>query len=256
MDDTTENMSEPVLVTITFSHYCEKVRWALDRTGIAYRESGHLPIFHALAVRRAGGWRSVPALVTNDGVINDSTNILGWIDKRAPEGHLYGRSDAERREIERIEDLCDEQLGPHTRRWAYFYLLPMRDLTLRMTRDSAPKVEHAVMSVVFPVARKMMQRAMKITPKGAERSRQKIDEVFDEIAKLLADGRKFLVGDGLSAADITFASLAAVVVLPEQYAATLPRIDDLPAEARAGIRAWQEHPAGQFALRLFRDHRR
>lgn len=243
-------------MTITFSHYCEKARWALDRAGITYRESGHLPIFHALAVRRAGGWRSVPTLVTDEGVFNDSTNILGWIDKRAPQTHLYGRNQAERLEIERIEHLCDEQLGPHTRRWAYFHLLPQRDLLLRMTRDGAPKIEHAALTVLFPVARKMMQRAMKITAKGAERSRQKIDEVFTEVAKTLADGRTFLVGDGLSAADITFASLAAVVLLPEQYAATLPKVDDLPEDAQVHIRAWQEHPAGQFAMRMFRDHRR
>jgi glutathione S-transferase len=249
-------MSEPILVTITFSHYCEKARWALDRTGITYRESGHLPLFHMLAVRRAGGWRSVPALVTHTEVINDSTNILGWLDKRVPDAHLYGRNDAERREIERLEDLCDEQLGPHTRRWAYFHLLPKRDLTLRMARDGAPKTEHAMLRVLFPVARKMMQRAMKITPGGAERSRQKIDSVFAEIAKMLADGRKFLIGESLSAADITFASLAAVVLLPEQYAATLPRIEDLPAEAQVHIRGWREHPAGQFALRMFRDYRR
>lgn len=248
-------MAEPLLVTITFSHYCEKTRWALDRATIAYRESGHLPIFHALAVRRSGGWRSVPALVTDDGVINDSSNILGWIDKQAPHIHLYGRNAAEREEIEKLEDLCDEQLGPHTRRWAYFYLLPMRDLTLRMTRDKAPKIEHAALTVLFPIARKMMQRAMKITPKGAERSREKIEYVFAEVGKKLADGRKFLVGDGLSAADITFASLAAVVLLPEQYAATLPKLEDLPAEAQVHIRAWREHPAGEFALRMFRDHR-
>lgn len=249
-------MTDPLLVTITFSHYCEKARWALDHAGIAYRESGHLPIFHALAVRRRGGWRSVPALVTDEGTINDSTNILGWIDKRAPQLHLYGRNDAERNEIEKLEDLCDEHLGPHTRRWAYFYLLPMRDLMLRMTRDAAPKLEHAALTVLFPVARKMMRRAMKITPDGAERSRRKIDDVFATVGKKLADGRQFLVGDGLSAADITFASLAAVVVLPEQYAATLPKLEDLPADAQVHIRAWREHPAGQFALRVFRDHRR
>jgi glutathione S-transferase len=252
----TLTMSEPVLVTITFSHYCEKVRWALDHAQITYRESGHLPIFHVLAVRRAGGWRSVPALVTDEGVINDSSNILGWIDKHAPQAHLYGRNDAERLEIERIEHLCDEQLGPHTRRWGYFHILPRRDILLRITRDGAPKLEHAALTVLFPLARKMMQRAMKITPKSAERSRQKIDEVFTEVEKRLADGRQFLIGEGLSAADITFASLAAVVLLPEQYAATLPQAEELPDEAQIHIRAWRERPAGQFAMRMFRNHRR
>lgn len=249
-------MAAPILVTITFSHFCEKVRWALDLAKIDYRESGHLPIFHVLAVRRHGGWRSVPALVTDEGVINDSTNILGWIDKQTPHVHLYGRSSDDRREIERFEDLCDEQLGPHTRRWAYFYLLPMRDLTLRMTEEGAPPLEHAALRVVFPLARKMMRQTMKIDAKGAERSRKKIEEVFAEVEKRLSDGRKYLVGDGLSAADITFASLAAVVLLPEQYGAKLPDLEDLPEEAQVHIRAWREHPAGQFALRLFKEHRR
>jgi glutathione S-transferase len=249
-------MAEPILVTITFSHFCEKVRWALEHAKINYRQSGHLPIFHAFAVRRYGGKRSVPALVTDHGVINDSTNILGWIDKQAPDVHLYGQTPDERQEIERLEDLCDEQLGPHTRRWAYFYLLPLRDLLIRMTKAEAPKFEHAGLRVFFPVARMMMRYAMKITPEGAERSRQKIENVFAEVEKRLSDGRKFLVGDGLSAADITFASLAAVVLLPEQYGAQLPTIEDLPAEAQTQIRAWREHPAGQFALRMFRDHRR
>lgn len=249
-------MAEPVLVTITFSHFCEKVRWALDLSKITYRESGHLPIFHALAVRRYGGWRSVPALVTDEGVINDSTNILGWIDKQAPDLHLYGRTPEEREQIERFEDLCDEHLGPHTRRWAYFYLLPNRDLTLRMTKEESPAIEHAALRVVFPLARKMMRRAMKIDAKGAERSRQKIEEVFAEVQKRLSDGRKYLIGERLSAADITFASLAAVVLFPEQYGAKLPAIADLPDEAQVHIRAWREHPAGQFALRLFNEHRR
>lgn len=249
-------MAAPTLVTITFSHFCEKVRWALDHAKIDYRESGHLPIFHVLAVRRYGGWRSVPALVTDEGVINDSTNILGWIDKHASHVHLYGRSPDERREIERFEDFCDEQLGPHTRRWAYFYLLPNRDLTIEMTKEESPAFEHAALRVVFPLARKMMRRAMKIDEAGAARSLKKIEEVFADVEKRLADGRKYLVGEGLSAADITFASLAAVVLLPEQYGAKLPTLEDLPEEAQVHIRAWREHPAGQFALRLFKEHRR
>ena len=34
------------LITICFSHFNEKARWALDRFGVAYRESGYLPLLH------------------------------------------------------------------------------------------------------------------------------------------------------------------------------------------------------------------
>ena len=35
----------PTLITISFSHYCEKARWALDRCGIEFRERANLPLF-------------------------------------------------------------------------------------------------------------------------------------------------------------------------------------------------------------------
>src|SRR5690348_3529366 len=51
-----------VLVTIPFSHFCEKARWALDHARVAYREEGHGPGLHRLATRRAGGRHTVPVL--------------------------------------------------------------------------------------------------------------------------------------------------------------------------------------------------
>lgn len=249
-------MAAPLLVTITFSHYCEKARWALERAKITYRESAHLPVFHAPAVRRAGGKRATPILVTDEGVLCDSTDILKWADRRSPEAHLYGRNDEERREIEALEDLFDEDLGPHTRRWMYFFLLRQRETVIRLSQHGAPAFERLAMPLFFPVGRAIMRRVMRITPNGAERSLHKIEEVFGIVEKKLADGRRYLVGDSLSAADITFACLAGVVVLPPEYSAKLPSLDELPSEMTTRIRAWQAHPAGAFALRMFRDHRR
>ena len=69
------------LITIPFSHYCEKARWALERAGIEHTEDGHLPIFSSVVSRRAGAGRTVPALITADRkVLADSTDILRWCD--------------------------------------------------------------------------------------------------------------------------------------------------------------------------------
>ena len=249
-------MAAPLLITITFSHYCEKARWALERAKIPYAESGHLPVFHAFAVKRAGGKRATPILVTDKGLIEDSTNILHWADRAAPEAHLYGRTDAERKEIETLEEYFDVHLGPHTRRWMYFHILPRRDLALTLVNHGEPALERAAFPVFFPLARAIMRRAMRINAPGYERSAAKIEEVFSAVDKKLADGRSFLVGDTLTAADITFATLAAVIVLPPEYSVKLPDLSEFPAEMAQQIRTWQERPAGAFALRLFRDHRR
>ena len=75
------------LVTIPISHYCEKARWALERAGIPYREERHVQAIHRIAARRAGGGATVPVLVTPEGVLGESEEILVWIDQRTPPEH-------------------------------------------------------------------------------------------------------------------------------------------------------------------------
>jgi glutathione S-transferase len=78
------------LITIPMSHYCEKVRWALDRLGVAYREDRHLQLFHYAYALWRGRTVYVPVLVTPGGAIADSTRILQHLDRSAPEAlRLY-----------------------------------------------------------------------------------------------------------------------------------------------------------------------
>ena len=45
-----ENISEPHLVTIPYSHYCEVARWALDLSKTKYKEMNYMPGFHLKVV--------------------------------------------------------------------------------------------------------------------------------------------------------------------------------------------------------------
>jgi glutathione S-transferase len=247
----------PLLVTIAFSHFCEKARWALDHARIPHRESAHLPVFHVPAVRRAGGRRSTPALVTEDGVLADSSDILAWIDRRRPEIGLFGKTSAEQDEVSRPEDRFDEALGPHVRRWAYFHLLGDRTASLRLfdAQPGVPALERAAMRAAFPLVRGLMRRAMNIHAEGAERSRRHVDELFAEVSTRLADGRPYLVGDGPTAADLTFAALALPAVLPDHPVVRLRPLSALPPAAATQVEAWRATPAGRFATRMVREHR-
>jgi glutathione S-transferase len=250
-------MASPLLVTIAFSHFCDKARWALDRAGIAYRESAHLPVFHAIAALGAGGRRTVPVLVTDDGIFPDSTDILGWVDRQNPDLGLYGKTPEERREIAALEDHFDEDLGPHTRRWGYFYVLPYNALALGMCerQGDTPAWERRAMPYVFPLVRGFMLRAMGIDAESAARSLLQVEAVFDEVRDRLADGRRYLVGDAFTAADLTFAALAAPVLLPGEPFFRMPPLSALAEPAAERIRVFSAHPAGAFALRLAREHR-
>ncbi|HEY1833270.1 MAG TPA: glutathione S-transferase N-terminal domain-containing protein, partial [Solirubrobacteraceae bacterium] len=105
------------LITIPISHYCEKARWALDHARLAYVEEPHVQALHRLYARRAGGGLTVPVLVTPQGAIGDSADIIAWVDDRLePELKLLGATPEER---ERTQTLCsrfDEGLGPAGRR--------------------------------------------------------------------------------------------------------------------------------------------
>jgi glutathione S-transferase len=242
------------LITIPFSHYCEKARWALDRAGIAFTEEGHLPLLHFLPVRKAGGRRTVPVVVADGTVITDSTDIVAWADARAP-GSLLPPDPAAREAALQLEDDFDQQLGPATRRWAYFHILPRRDLLGSLVRVGVPRWETLAFSATRPLATRVIARGLKVDAAGAERSRKKIDDAFARVSALLADGRRFLAGDRFTVADLTFAALAAPVVLPPAYGFPMPAPTDFSVEPRALIDAWRASPAGQLALRLYETER-
>jgi glutathione S-transferase len=245
------------LITIPFSHFCEKARWALDRCDLPYEEDGHLPVFHYLPVLRAGGRRSVPVLIDGDRrertVVPDSTEILAWCDARCP-GALLPSDPRERADALSIEDDLDVHLGPATRRWGYFHVLPQPDADRYIVRG-VPRWERLALRPTRPLAVAFLTRSLKIDAAGAERSRAKIDEMFRAVGELLADGRRFLVGERFTVADLALAALAAPVLLPEQHPFAMPPLEDFSEEARAQITAWRETRAGQHALRMYREHR-
>src|ERR1700749_3255043 len=116
------------LVTIPISHFCEKARWALHRAGVPYVEQPHVQLIHIAAAGLAGGGRSVPDFVADDGEgIADSTDILRWADRRlAPDQRLYPAGALGDRGAA-LEDAFDEGFGPDGRLWLYHETLPVLD---------------------------------------------------------------------------------------------------------------------------------
>lgn len=241
------------LITIGASHYCEKARWVLSRARVPFVEEAHFPVFHYLASRRAGGGRTVPVLVTDSDVLLDSTDIVELADRHAG-GAIYGSGET-RREAKALEDTFDERLGPATRRIAYFHILDHKQLVLDAFGDGVPKLERVALSGTFPMARTFIRRGLNVTAEATRRSESRVDEIFDDVDARLADGRRFLTGDEFTAADLTFASLAAPVVLPPGYGAPLPPFDRVPQKYAEIVRRRRDTPAGQFALKLYEQER-
>jgi glutathione S-transferase len=243
----------PHLHSITVSHYCEKVRWALTRLQISYSEENHLPGFHMLANFKRGGSRTVPCLFTQEGTIPDSTDILHWLDKQvAPPLRLFPNG-ADREEVAALEQRFDLQLGPHTRRFIYFYLLQQPSLAQELLSQKGPANERRLLPLLWPGLTVMMRKSMNITEAASQRSLAKITAEFDFADQLLSDGRAYFCGNRFSAADLTFAALAAPVLAPAEYSVALPDINLLPDALKEQIVQFRKRPSGQKALEWFRE---
>jgi glutathione S-transferase len=245
------------LVTIPISHYCEKARWALDRAHVPYREERHVQGIHRIASRRAGGTGTVPVLVTPDGAIGESAQILEWADARQPQERRLFQSDPAARGRE--EALCvrfDEVLGPAGRRLIYVRMFAHpASLARRFNNAGVPRWEDLLTRAGWSRMQGVVAKALGIRPGVEVQDEETVFREFDHVAELLQDGRPFLLGERFGAADLTFASLCAPMLVPDRYGTPLPSPEELDEPTRELVLRARAHPAGEFALRVITQER-
>jgi glutathione S-transferase len=247
-------MTQRRLLTIPISHFCEKARWALERAGLPYREERHVQGVNRIVSRRAGGHGTLPVLVCEAGVLAESEAILRYADAHLPEARRLFPDRAPE-----VTTLCrelDAGLGPDGRRLMYAHMLPRKDFMLEFNDVGVPRWEDRMMRTLWPVVARWGARELEVRDDTLEQDRPRVLAAFDDVAARLQDGRPYLFGERFTAADLTFAALAAAVVVPPEYGTPLPQPEVLPEPVARDVARFREHPAGAFALRLFRDHRR
>ena len=132
-----------------------------------------------------------------------------------------------------LEDELDARLGPHGRRWMYDEMRGETALVERYGPTGVPAWQRAALPVAFPFVARVIDRYLDITPESVAESLEEVRAVYDSVASRLGDGRRFLLGDSFTAADLTFAALSAPLVLPPEYGVPLPLVDELPARMAA-----------------------
>jgi glutathione S-transferase len=159
-------------------------------------------------------------------------------------------------EVRALEDELDARLGPHGRRWMYDHMRGETTLISRYGPTGVPGWQRRAMPVAFPLVARVIDRYLDITPESVAESLEEVWAVFDSVAARLGDGRRFLMGDSFTAADLTFAALSAPLVLPAEYGVPLPTVEELPARMAGVVRELRAHPAGAYALAMYRTERR
>jgi glutathione S-transferase len=135
-------------------------------------------------------------------------------------------------------------------------MLPERKLMLSFNNVGVPRWEDRAMRIGWPVITRFAARELGITSGIEAEDEAVVWSELDYVGGLLADGRPYLCGDRFSAADLTFAALAAPAVVAPEYTVELPQPDALPPVARTLVGRARGHPAGRHALEMFKRHRR
>lgn len=246
-------MAKPVLYQFPVSHYCEKVRWALDHKKVDYEARNLLPLFHMPVIFRRTRQNKVPVLKLDGRYIADSATIIQTLEERFPSAPaLFPKDEAEREEALEWAAFADREIGPHMRRTAYYFLLDHPHLMFEILTEG----QNTVGRMAFRTSQRMVIRAMKegmgITERGYTRSRDRLIAALDRLDNALAD-RTYLVGERFSVADLTVAALLSPLALPPEAPFQFP--GEIPPELQQFLDEFAERPTVDWIRRMYREHR-
>ncbi|AIF46882.1 glutathione S-transferase family protein [Dyella japonica] len=231
------------LYQLRWSHYVEKVRWALDYKGLPWKAID-VVAYKKEEMRRFSCAQTVPLIHDTDTgtAISDSSPIIRYLDETYPERPLLSEDPAEREEAWQWMLRLDSTLGLFARRLGYTQLI--MECPQVLARLFMPEVCRGLFTrrgwrnLAAPVLGMMLIRRFRF-----DRNRQ--DRLYEQLESLLLslDERlkrmPFLLGHRFTAADITLASLLRPLRIVPHFSHH-PRLQ--------GLFAWQD--------RLFRSHGR
>jgi hypothetical protein len=269
------------LVTISYSHYNELARWALEADGsVPFEEHGYAPLQHALAALSirmpSSGARhlaasssfagakpsptALPALVLPSGaVLKDSWEVAA-ATRLAPIAPA-------------LLEVLDRELGVAARKMVYCLLLKPEHaarFTLMCTEGrhwAWRLLWHCGLGAVLRgelekkfcpgdapgLAACVAQLDALVAPEGA---------LAGALAAARRAGHPFLGGAALGQADIALCSIAALLVLPDEYGGAqrtmAPHFSYLlshDAQVRALVQRWRQTEVGAYVLDVYRRHR-
>jgi hypothetical protein len=199
-----------------------------------------------------GLWLSDRYCTTNE---QATWTLYGPVDKIS---HTVDRNADKYKEIVALEQRFGKTIGPATRIVAYHAVLPLFSSWVPMMTKNFGWAQAVFGILFYPVIRLLLTLVFKLSDKRVALARNRLEKEFDEVDNLLKDGRPFLCGDRLTAADISFASLASIVVgitHKDGYGAWMPSLDKFSQQHIQWANAMRARPSGQLILRLFKDNR-
>lgn len=204
-----------LLLQFSTSHYCRKARLALGYKQIPFRVKNLTPGLHALELKPLTGLTTVPVLLPEQAdqpnVVADSTQIFHFLETYCPQPPLGLTDEALNTEVWALEDWLDESIGIATR-FVYYYF----------RSGEGKSVNPSLLSqlIVQTVRWQYGIRAARV-----ELAASRLDCALEFLAQRWRE-QKYLVGDRLTAADLTATALLSPLALIPSYRRDYPWLFD------------------------------
>jgi glutathione S-transferase len=247
-------MSELTLITFPPSLDSEFGRFLLTHYGVRYREERHVMPFHLYFTLRRGRTVRFPLLYGGSLRLNTAKKMIDHFEPRAAaDRKLVPAGSAATMRTD--WGLFHQEYNTATTIFAYHHLLPHRSIMVGPLSDGALSWEVAAVERGYPFFEGMLRALLRPTEKRTASAFESIRGVLDKVDARLADGRRYLNGDRFTLSDMAFANASAPVVWPDTYGGAIPALADTPPGLRSAVEECRARPSGQFALRMYRDHR-
>ncbi|WP_266157194.1 glutathione S-transferase family protein [Dyella silvatica] len=231
------------LYKLHWSHYVEKVRWALDFKKLPWRGID-IVAFTKKEMRRFDCPQTVPLIhdTATRVAMSDSSPIIRYLDEAYPERGLFPADPVEREQVWQWMLRLDSTLGLYARRLGYTQLIMECPRALAQLFLSnvyrGVFARRGLRTVASPAIGMMLTIRFHFHRNRQDQVYEKLEALLLPVAqKIERDG--FLVGQQFSAADLTLASLLRPLRI-------VPHFSHHPQ--LQALFGWQE--------RLFREHDR
>ncbi|MDD9940615.1 MAG: glutathione S-transferase [Myxococcales bacterium] len=240
------------LYTFAMSHFCEKVRWALDRARLPYEERLLSPGPHMLQVRLMAPRSSVPLLRDHGRIVQGSSAILDYLgNERGVTDYRLDGASAER--IRDWEQRLDNGFGLSFQQLFCASATGVdAHIVKKLWGHGGPLWAKALYGVAVGPLNRIARRTYRAhLPGSFEAAAERFDRTLDSVAERL-DGRRFFFGAAPGRVDITSAALLGPLLRPDNHPLPSPGLPDRLARFVAERAA---HPAFSHAWHMYEAHR-
>jgi glutathione S-transferase len=185
------------------SHYCIRIRWALNFKGIPFDVQNYERVTLDSLAKITGGYRMVPVLQWNSDIVTDSPNIARFLEGKKPSPTFYPETSSPA-VCDMINAWCDTRVAPVAAK----FLIKEYLAFLKSDEDRALYI------------RDYFESTHRMKPEEVMALRSKYEEEINGYWNLLEEaltGKRFLFGSEVSYADFGIASRLRLMEMISKY---------------------------------------